>query len=502
MAADGDAFTTNPNRGPSTDYRAASQGRRLAMWRPRNVGPNNVARGSLEIIRARARDAVRNDSWAGAANDKLVSNMIGTGIQSWSVNGTEQEQEGVQAVWDEWMHVCDADGVLDGYGLQAMVAREWDEAGEVFCRLRRRRPSDGLPVPLQLQLLESEQLPMLWKMADNGNEIRAGIEFSAIGKRVAYHFYRYHPQDPRVNFGNAAEITRVPAEDVLHIYEPLRIGQLRGTPRSTSVLVKQFNLDTLVDAAIERHKIGNLFGFFFRKKAEAGGTDSIIGANPEAQPAEGPLADFAMEPGMSAELPDGWDVQAPEPPAAGEGFFDIIKSQLLAICARHGIPYEVMTGDLNGVSDRALRLILNEFRRTLEQRIWLYMIPQYCQPVREAFFDAGVLAGTLDAPGYATRRSFYTATLHVPEGWPYSHPVQDIDADTKAVQAGFQAKSDVILSRGENPKRVRKQIAADNAADDAVDVAHTSDGRHAIKAGTPKAGATEPTDPAPRDAIP
>jgi hypothetical protein len=32
-------------------------------------------------------------------------------------------------------------------------------AGEVFLRFRPRRPSDGLSVPLQLQMLPAEMLP-------------------------------------------------------------------------------------------------------------------------------------------------------------------------------------------------------------------------------------------------------------------------------------------------------------------------------------------------------
>jgi capsid protein len=46
----------------------------------------------------------------------------------------------------------DADGQLDFYGLQNLVARAFFESGEVLVRRRVRRVGDGLQIPLQHQL--------------------------------------------------------------------------------------------------------------------------------------------------------------------------------------------------------------------------------------------------------------------------------------------------------------------------------------------------------------
>src|SRR5437762_1191186 len=75
-------------------------------------------------------------------------------------------------------------------------ARELFIPGEVFVRLRPRYIADGLSIPLQLELLPSEQLPLWLTMPlSNGNWIRQGIEFDRIGRRVAYHFWRVNPGD-------------------------------------------------------------------------------------------------------------------------------------------------------------------------------------------------------------------------------------------------------------------------------------------------------------------
>lgn len=131
----------------------------------------------------------------------------------------------------------------------------------------------------------------------------------------------------------------------------------------------------------------------------------------------------------------------------------------MAAAAAYGVPYEVLTGDLRDVSDRALKLILNEFRRLIEMDQWVYMIPQFCQRIREAYMDAAVLSGKVVVAGYDTIRDDVCETLWVPQGWPYSHPVQDVTADIKAIEAGLTSRDAVILSNGDDPEQVDAEIA-------------------------------------------
>jgi len=117
--------------------------------------------------------------------------------------------------------------------------------------------------------------------------------------------------------------------------------------------------------------------------------------------------------------------------------------------------------------------------------LWLYMIPQFCQRIRNAWWDAAVLAGALIAPDYATRAGWYRETLWMPEGWPYSHPVQDVTADEKAIAAGLTSRTKLVLRRGEDPAEIDAEQAADNARADALKLVYTSDGRVASGAPAP-----------------
>jgi len=471
-------------------YSAAGQTRRTRMWRASTGGPNTINLAGLGTIRARARDQVRNNPWGSSALDKLTANGIATGIQAKGLWGTPAFKALEAKLWKRWLAVADADWTCDGYALQALAWREWKEVGEVFVRYRSRRESDGLPVPLQVQLIEAEQCPSeLYTTASNGNQVRGGIEFDAIGRRTAYWMYKEHPGDASLSYGGM-ELVRVPADQVEHVYQPKRAGQIRGVPDITPALLRMFNLDRFSDNVLERQAIANLFLGFYTQKEEGFGEEG-----PQAPIAEGAeqAADgvqlAGMEPATMQELPPGMDVKFSEPPDAGSNYSDFMRNGLMSIASTVGVPYEVLTGDLRGVSDRALRLILNEFRRLIEMWQWLTFIPRFCQPMRARYFDAAVLAGKLTIDGYADIREDVVDTLWVPEGWPYSHPVQDVDADGKAIRLGLKSRSATILSNGEDPDEVENQIGADNARADEKGFVFDSDPRKTSSAGKPKVDA-------------
>jgi len=486
-------------------YKAGGNGRRLMPMRASSLGPNVVTLFSLGEIVARARNAARNDPWAGAAADKSVANGIGTGIQAKAQWGSPEWRKREAKLYKRWSKVCDADGVLNFDGIQALVWREVEEAGECFVRLRNRRLTDGLPVPLQLQVIEAEQCPPhFYGTASNGNQIRAGIEFDLIGRRVAYWMYPRHPGDYHAGTDiDAGTLKRVPAEEVIHVYEPLRAGQIRGIPRAASVLVRMFNLDALDDAVLERQKIANLFVGVFEDASTSGEAGDPMadhltgdGTAPGAGGIEPDgVAVAGLEPGTTLDLPPGRKFAQSRPPDAGNNYPDYLRSGLLAIAARWGVPYEVLTGDLRNVSDRALRLILNEFRRFIEMRQWLMLIPRCLQPIREAYFDRAVFAGALDVPGYDELRDDVVDTLWVPQGWPYSHPVQDINADAKAIRSGLDSRTATILRKGEDPDEVLDQIQRDNADADARGMVFDTDPRKTSNAGLTQARAAGSASP-------
>lgn len=446
-------------------YDAAGHGRRMRGWRAPSTGPNRAIDG-FETIRNRTRDAVRNDWGAAAGARSWVTNLIGSGIVPRPRTNNARLKAKLIQLWEDWVSDADADCVLDFYGLQTLATRSWITSGEVFIRLRPRRLEDGLSVPLQIQLIESDMVPVFdadqWRDMPDGHRIRSGIEFDRIGRRVAYWSYREHPGDRPTGGVIFSDLARIPAESMLHMFEPQRPGQLRGVSDLAPVLARLRGVMDFDDAVLERQRLANLFALFItRPTPNSPSPLDLINGQPDIG---GDLGVVIMEPGLVQELAPGEDVKFSEPPDAGTNYTEFMRGQHLGVSAGQGLPYELLTGDLKDVSDRTLRIILNEFRRHCGQRQWQVIIPMLCQPVREAWARAAALGGVILPSQVSEARSVTWA----PEAWAHIHPVQDVQGKRLEVEAGFRARSQVIAAAGEDPDEVDELRRQDAAREKAV----------------------------------
>src|SRR6185436_8038749 len=114
--------------------------------------------------------------WARSIVETLVDDLIGWGVKPLSQAKDEKFRQTLQRLWDDWCSVADADGALDMAGLQSLAVRNMIVDGETFIRLRKRKREDGLPVPLQLQVLPAEICPESHTvLSSGGNHIKQGI---------------------------------------------------------------------------------------------------------------------------------------------------------------------------------------------------------------------------------------------------------------------------------------------------------------------------------------
>ncbi len=415
-------------------------------------------------MRARARDAIRNDPWAKTAIGRLVSNTIGAGIQAHPQHPIDAIRKEQKQLWEDSGEEIDADGRYDLAGVQSLAARSFFSDGEVLVLRRMRNLRDGLAVPMQIQVLEGDMLPMDKNEIVAGGEIINGVEFDHDGRRVAYHLHRRHPGEyGRASFPSVQTV-RVPADQIAHVFQALRPGQVRGVPELSTVLLRLRSLDNFDDAVLFRQEVSNLFaGFIVKPHSEPGLIgDPITGAAVDYD-ADGFSPVVSLEPGGMQELAPGEDVRFASPPGAGTDYAPFMRQQLMAAAASVGMPYEVLTGDLRDVSDRVLRVILNEFRRSVEQIQWNVFIHQFCRPVWRWWVDACALSGAMSMPDYYRRRRDYCRVRWVPQGWPYIHPVQDVTAKRMEIRSGLASRSGAVLARGDDPEQVDNENAADLA---------------------------------------
>lgn len=462
-------------RGVRNSYDAGQSTRRTAAWRAPSTSANESILANLTTLRSRSRAAARNDGYAKSVINGLVSNIVGTGIQPLSQVADPEMRRRIQELFLRWTDESDADGLLDFYGQQVQAVRTWLSGGESFGRLRPRLPSDGLSVPLQIQVLEPELCPHTHTVQSSAQRIRAGIEFNAIGRRVAYWF---HPSRPEQDDYDASQLRRLEADSVLHLYDPVRPGQLRGEPLLTAALIKLHELGKYDDAQLLRQELANMFVGFLKRDAsvsEAEAFNPLTGVENATSTDGKPM--IALEPGIFQELDPGEEVTFSEPPPPN-GYPDFMRQQLFAVSAATGVPYEVITGDLSKVNDRVVRVVLNEFRRRIQMWQHHIVIHQFCRPIWRAWMDRVFLSGALPIPDdYAIDPSPWLAVKWMPQGWPYLNPVQDVEASERSVRAGFKSRRSVVAEMGDDVEVIDDEQRADNDRADEMGLRYDSDGR-------------------------
>ena len=315
----------------SRGYDGAAKGRRTDGWRAAGTSADTEVANASALLRDRMRDLVRNNPHAAKAISVLVNNVVGSGIIPRAASGNEKLDAEVNRLWALWSARCDADGQLDFLGLQTLACRQMIETGEVLVRRRPRRASDGLDVPLQLQLLEADMLDggRNGDLADGGRIVQ-GVEFDAIGRRRAYWLYAQHPGDNAVSLKRRIDSLAIPAADILHLYEKQRL-QVRGVPWGAPVMRTLRDLDDWTQAEL------------VRKKTEACVVGIVLGADESDQGIAPSVVDSdgnrveQFEPGLIAYARGGKDIRFNQP-ATTAGVGEWMRGQLHIVAAGFRMP--------------------------------------------------------------------------------------------------------------------------------------------------------------------
>ncbi len=425
-------------------YEGASQ---RDGWRPRRAGAsaNTDHMSDATILRTRARALVQNVPYVARGLESLVSNTVGTGITPRSL---AKDAAAVDRLWSDWCKVADADGRSDLYGLQAMAYRAMEQDGEVLIRLRARRDEDGLPVPLQLQVLEIDWLDSSKVGTNGGNTIINGIEYDALGKIAQYWLWDQHPGEMLPGRRGRASSYPVPADRIIHLYSPQRPGQGRGFTRLAPVIARVRDIQLYEDAELQRKNLETRLSVL-----ASGDVTSMSMTESEAQDKvreTGELGTLAS--GGITQVPTGMNFQVIEPKPAG-GYVEYMKHQLHLVAAGMGVTYEMLTGDVREVNYSSARVSMLEFRRNAEQMQWLTLVPRLCEPIWRAFVEAAYLSGKVRVRDFGVDWS-------TPK-WSYVNPVQDVAADLDEISGGLSTFSEKLRQRGYKPELVFAELKSD-----------------------------------------
>ena len=418
-------------------YDGARGGRRGASFTAGATSANVEIGSALARLRDRSRDLVRNTSAGARIVDVHVAHTIGTGINAVPDNGSDRIDNAVKQMWEDWCATSDVEGVNCFGGQQALAFRSMLEGGDCIIRRIPLRLDSGERIPLKLQLLEGDFIDAA---RDQGifeqRMTRLGVALGDFDRRLGYWLHAQHPGD--FTFHGAPYASQlVDVADAIHLYRPLRAGQVRGVPVLAPVLMNARDLADVVDAMVVKQRIEASFaGFVTRKDA---------GAPLSAKPGDKRIE--TMRPGTLTYLQEGEEITFGNPSSAGQ-FEPVWVTTMMGMAAGAGLSYDQATGDLRQANYSSLNAGDIHRRRLCEQTQDHVLVPQMMRRTTGWFTDAAIMVGELKP-----RRQGYRWNYILPAVEPID-PRKALEADILAVRSGRMTPQEFIGAWGQDWRKV------------------------------------------------
>jgi len=423
---------------------------------------NDELKQDLPSLRARSRDASINNPFARRYLKAITTNVIGPhGIQlkmgAKLPNGKPDDMANymIEQRWLQFQKSVTTDGKNLREALKLAletVARD----GEIFAVIRKGTQFGNYLV--NLQFYEAEYVDINHnELAENGNEIRQGIEYDAYGKPVAYHIWRYHPNSTSVKATGTNIRVRIPAEEVIHIYNRERVTQGRGFPWLSAALIPLSHIHEYTKSELIASRVASQkMGFFVKPNT----TEENVGdyhddVDPNAFIQESQAGSFDV-------LPQGWQLQTFDPDNPNTNYSQFIKTVLEGVASALGVSYHTLSSDLSSANYSSLRQGALEERETYKECQQL-LIEQLLTPLFNQWLT-NLIAFQLEGIRLPMSKfDQFNAPVWRTRVWAAVDPSKDAIAWQIQLDQNLRSRTDVCRSFGLDYVDVLNEIAQEQA---------------------------------------
>jgi len=436
-------------------YNGASVSRLTSDWLSPTTTADEEIRRDLKKLRGRCRELERNNDYVRRYLDGMENNVLGAhgiGLQMKVMDQPGQPDRfanfAIEKAWNTWGRAnnCTPTGKMTWRDFQRLALRSCARDGDVLVRMIRGYRN---PFGFALQIIEADRLDSEHNQAlPDGNEIRMGVEVDPFGKPVAYHILESHPGDTYA--ASYRKRQRIPANEIIHIFNQERISQTRGVPWMVSAMTRLQQLAGYEEAEVVAARVSSCkMGWLLKENSE--------GYTGEEDPADLNVL-MEAEPGTIEELPSGMKFQEWNPSHPTTAYKDFVKTCLRGIASGLGVSYELISGDLEGVNYSSIRAGVLEQREHFK-KVQQWFTDSFVSPVFESWLESSILANHF--PFNINRFDKMNAPQWKPRRWAWVDPLKDLQANVQAVEAGLKSRRSIVAESGGDVEDVFDQIAMD-----------------------------------------
>jgi len=446
-------------------YAAAGMNRLTGDWLTTATTIDHDIRSGMVAVRSRARDLSQNNEFAKAYLRAVRKNVVGS--EGFALQVKAQNYENGKAVPDRIAN-SKLEGAFYDWGMPATatvtgkisfrkaqellietVARD----GEAFVRLIRGRNVNRYG--FSLQLIEPDWIDEKYNTElGNGNLIRMGVEIDRWRRPVAYFVStRSDTLDLYGTIVPSSPYVRVPASDMIHLYDPERADQTRGISWMAPAMVGLHNLKGYIEAAVINARVGaSKMGFF---RDPTGGDEPYEG---DGKDASGNRI-TTVEPGIFEDI-GGKEFLAYDPKYPDQQFDPFVKSILRGVSAGLGVSFASLSNDLTEVNFSSIRAGLIEERETWKS-LQAWFVESFLNRVFAEWLEMALLTEAVNLP-YAKYAKF-NAPKWTGRRWAWVDPLKDVEAAKAAVGAGFKSATQIINESGGDIEELYQELAQEKA---------------------------------------
>lgn len=466
---------------PNGAYNGASSTRQsMAAWNPANASADVDVLSNTDVIRARARDLVRNHPTANAAITKKTNWVVNVGLRFKSrldheaLGITKAEarkiEKQITKLFHRWAKSknSDASKTNNFYQNTSLVFRSKMEAGDIFVGLPFiERPTAMLDATIKM--IESD-LCRNPSSALPTKKLAGGVEQDEWGAATAYYFAQNYYKD--IDATVEDEPQRIPAYGeitgrplVLHIFSTDRPGQRRGMSLLAPVIEPLKQDGRYRDSELMAAVVAGMYTVFIKTITGMGGGPGNV--PPEAQvgnheptPAKG-TEDYEMSYGGVVELNHDEDISIADPNRPNPNFDAFTSAILREIGGALGIGAEMIQGLYRSSYTAARAAFIDAYNGFKVDKADIET--DFCEPVKNTVLLNAVLKGVIDLPGYLDDpriKELWEEGIWVGMAPAMLDPDKETGAVIKAIDARLISRGRGAMEyKGEDYEQVVTEIA-------------------------------------------
>ena len=436
-------------------YNADSQDD-LPEWANYSFDPDDEGSDSSTIAN-RVLSAYRNNVWVKRVVDSKVALEVGDGIRMQPNTGNKTLDDAISELISDSYYNSSLSDDMSLSGIQAQSVRSKLFSGNSFLNINYSGDTTETPTAIRFQSIDNVL------HAEYGEN--QGIVLNQNGKPTGYQFYKSV---------NNQEVVTVGKDYIIHHFNRIRAGQLKGVSEIAQILPKAYSFEKYNQSELHRKKIRSTFSGVIEKPVSSEcewAYDPVTGQKLDYD--RSALPSVEIQSGTFANLLSGESLKLFDGDTSGDGYADFQHWQLLAMASGVNLPFQLLSGDFASINDRLWRAIFNDLKRSLEANHYNSLVPQLIRPMYLAIVSEGIESGYIKQPksvsDFAVRRAVFKM-----QPFPYINLAQDINAKQIAVEEGFIARSTVIdeLNNGDI---TREQLDTMRKADKATDIDTSAD---------------------------